>query len=192
MRLEIELRCILFPLNILDVSTTWLESNLWSIQLIGCALERHTPVYIMSHSWRCISEQKLSHAVEGIVLDKKEEILDKNLLQSAKDLRLGRRITFQQDNDPKHTAKAMQEWLWDKSLNVLECPSQSPDLNLIKHLWRDLKIAVQRQSPSNLTEHERICREEWKKVPKCRCAKLLASYLRRLKAVIVAKRASTK
>ena len=46
---------------------------------------------------------------------KYREILDKNLLQSAQ--------------DPKHTAKTMQECLWDKSLNVLEWPSQSPDLN---------------------------------------------------------------
>jgi transposase len=54
----------------------------------------------------------------------------------------------------------MQEWFLDKSLNVLEWPSQSPDLNQIEHLWRDLKITVQRRSPSNLTELERICREE--------------------------------
>jgi transposase len=51
-------------------------------------------------------------------------------------------------------------WLRDKSLNVLDWPSQSPDLNPIKHLWRKLKIAVQRRSPSNLTELKRICREE--------------------------------
>uniref|UniRef100_A0AAZ3NZF4 Transposase n=1 Tax=Oncorhynchus tshawytscha TaxID=74940 RepID=A0AAZ3NZF4_ONCTS len=36
---------------------------------------------------------------------KYKEILDENLLQSAQDLRLGQRYTFQQDNDPKHTAK---------------------------------------------------------------------------------------
>uniref|UniRef100_A0AAZ3Q544 Glycine C-acetyltransferase n=1 Tax=Oncorhynchus tshawytscha TaxID=74940 RepID=A0AAZ3Q544_ONCTS len=38
--------------------------------------------------------------------------------------------------------------------------------------WRDLKIAVQRRSPSNLTELESICREEWEKLPKYMCAKL--------------------
>jgi hypothetical protein len=119
------------------------------------------------------------------------EIVDENLLQSAQDIRLGQRFTFQQDNDPEHTAKAAQEWLWDTSLNVLEWSSQSPDLNPIEHLWRDLKIAVQRHSPSNLTELE-ICRKEWEKLLKYRCAKLVASYLRRLEAIITAKGASTK
>jgi hypothetical protein len=52
-------------------------------------------------------------------------------------------------------------------------------MNLIKHLWRDLKIAVQQHSPSNLTELERICREEWKKLPKYMC-KLVESYPGRL------------
>jgi hypothetical protein len=51
------------------------------------------------------------------------KILYENLLQIAQDLRLGRRFAFQQDNDPKHTAKTMQKWLQDKSLNVLEWPS---------------------------------------------------------------------
>ena len=47
------------------------------------------------------------------------EILDENLLQSAQDLRLGRRFTFQQDNNPKHTAKTNQERLLGQ---VSECP----------------------------------------------------------------------
>jgi hypothetical protein len=53
-------------------------------------------------------------------------------------------------------------------------------LNPIKHLWRDL------------IELERSCIEEWKKLPKYRCAKLVASYPRKLDAVITAKGASTK
>jgi transposase len=65
-------------------------------------------------------------------------------------------------------------------------------LSQIEHLWRDLKIAVQRRSPSNQTELERICREECEKLPKYRFTKLIASYPRRLKAVIAAKTASKK
>jgi dsRNA-specific ribonuclease len=57
-------------------------------------------------------------------------------------------------------------------------------LNPIEHLWRHLKIALQQHSPSNLTELKRVCREEWEKLPKYRCVKLVASYPRRHEAVI--------
>ncbi|KAG2465219.1 TC1A transposase, partial [Polypterus senegalus] len=120
------------------------------------------------------------------------DILDENLLQSALDLRLGRRFIFQQNNDPKHTAKILKEWLQDDSVNVLEWPSQSPDLNPIEHLWRDLKMAVHRRFLSNLMDLERCCKKEWAKLGKDRCAKLVASYSKRLEAVIAAKGASTK
>ncbi|MGH0142881.1 UNVERIFIED_CONTAM: hypothetical protein FKN15_077269 [Acipenser sinensis] len=53
---------------------------------------------------------------------KYREILEENLFQSARGLALGRRFTFQQDNDPKHTAKATLEWFKNKNLNVLEWP----------------------------------------------------------------------
>ncbi|KAG2455820.1 TCB1 transposase, partial [Polypterus senegalus] len=120
------------------------------------------------------------------------DILNENLLQSALDLILGRRFIFQQDNDPKHTAKISKEWLHDNSVNVLEWSSQSPDLNPIEHLWRDLKMAVHRRFPSNLTVLERCCKEEWAKLAKDRFAKLVASYSKRLEAVIAAKGVSTK
>ena len=77
-------------------------------------------------------------------------------------------------------------------MNVLGWPSQSPDLNPIEHLWRDLKMAVHRHFPSNLMELERCCKEEWAKLPKDGCAKLVASYSKRLEDVIAAKGASTK
>ncbi|KAG2462665.1 TCB1 transposase, partial [Polypterus senegalus] len=120
------------------------------------------------------------------------DILDENLLRSTLDLRLGRWFIFQQDNDPKHTVKISKEWLQDNSVNVFEWPSQSPDLNPIEHLWRDLKMAVHRRFPSNLMVLERCCKEEWLKLAKNRCAKLVVSYSKRLEAVIASKGASTK
>ncbi len=47
----------------------------------------------------------------------------------------------------------------------LNGPSQSPDLNPIESSWRDLKMAVHQRLPSNLTELERICKEEWQMIP---------------------------
>ena len=41
---------------------------------------------------------------------KYRQILQENLLQSAKDLKLQLRFTFQQDNDPNRTAEATLEW----------------------------------------------------------------------------------
>ena len=133
---------------------------------------------------------------------KPNTVQTKNLLQSAKHLRLQRRFMFQQDNDPKHTARATLEWLQNKNVKVLEYPSQNPDLNPIENLWKDLKIAVQltisivhrkdRCSQFNLAELEQICKDEWEKIPKSRCEKLIQTNPRRLEAVITAKGASKK
>ena len=64
--------------------------------------------------------------MEGMMNGAKyKEILEGNLFHSSRDLRLGRRFTFQQDNDSEHIAKATLESFKGKHLNVLEWPSQS-------------------------------------------------------------------
>ncbi|KAI4901651.1 hypothetical protein NFI96_012829 [Prochilodus magdalenae] len=94
-----------------------------------------------------------------------QEILEENVMESVTNLRLGRRWTFQQDNDPKHTSKSTRAWLNMKGWNILEWPSQSPDLNPIENLWWDLKKAVAVRKPKNVTELEAFAHEEWAKIP---------------------------
>ncbi len=99
---------------------------------------------------------------------------------------------FQHDNDPKHTANATKEWLKKKHIKVLEWPSQSPNLNPIENLWSELKVWVAKRQPRNLNDLERICKEEWDKIPPEMCANLVANYKKRLTSVIANKGFATK
>ena len=83
---------------------------------------------------------------------------------------------MQQDNNPKHTSRSTKEWLKQKKDNVLEWPSQSPDLNPKEMLWKDLKHVVHVEKPTNIPELRLFCKEERAKILPSRCAELINSY----------------
>ena len=58
--------------------------------------------------WGCFSAAgtgKLVRVEAKMDGAKYRDILEQNLYHAVRDLRLGQRFTFLQDNDPKHTAK---------------------------------------------------------------------------------------
>ncbi len=62
---------------------------------------------------------------------------------------IGRCFLAQIDDDPKHTAKATQEFLKVMKWNILQWPSHSPDLKPIEHAFHLLKTKLKAAQPTN-------------------------------------------
>jgi len=103
-------------------------------------------------------------------------------------------VVFQQDNDPKHTSKVVQNYLSNKHIVVLDWPSQSPDMNPIEHAWKTLKVKISERTvhAKSLDDVFDICKEEWNKLPLSFFQDLILSMPRRVKALVTARGRHTK
>lgn len=102
------------------------------------------------------------------------------------------RWVFQQDNDPKHTSKRAKLLFANYKVDVLSWPAQSPDLNPIENLWREVKLALKGKNPSNKNELWALVEAAWKNIPIKTCQKLVDSMPSRCLAVIKNNGYSTK
>lgn len=119
-------------------------------------------------------------------------ILEHEMLPSARNLFGSGPWSFQQDNDPKHTAINTRNWLTEHKVSLLEWPAQSPDLNPIENLWSILDQRCAKRSPNNEEELFEALQEEWYNLPVDMLTKLACSMPRRCQAVIDAEGGMTK
>lgn len=148
--------------------------------------------------WGCISASGVGNLIR--ISDK---LNARRYLQILKDFGVpsGRRLIgpnfmMQQDNDPKHTSRIVKNYLTEKSeegvLEIMKWPPQSPDLNIIEHVWEYLDKKKAERQPTNAGECFKILREEWYKIPMDFISNLYASHPRRMSTVIQSKGGHTK
>jgi len=145
--------------------------------------------------WGCMSYNGVGNLafIEGIMNAQMYiDVLRDNLQQSAIKLGIQETFQFQQDNDPKHTAKKTREWLLQNVPKQLFTPPQSPDVNPIENLWHILDLQIRKRKISNKNDLKKVLLEEWSKISPETTQKLVESMPNRLQAIINAKGMHTK
>src|SRR5438128_6054412 len=97
---------------------------------------------------------------------------------------MGNRWRFQQDNDPKHMSRLAKSFLQEKVPEVIDWPSNSPDLNPIENLWNIVKRNVEKRMPKNCDELVEFMVEEWNSIPKSTLINLVSSMRDRCELII--------
>lgn len=137
--------------------------------------------------WGCISAKGMGNLVfiDGIM--NKEQylrILRENLRQSAERMGVLRSFKFYQDNDPKHKAHVVREWLLYNCPKVIQTPAQSPDLNPIENLWDELDRRVRENPVTSISGLKIRLQEEWNKISVEYLSKIIKNMPQRLQGVI--------
>jgi hypothetical protein len=65
-------------------------------------------------------------------------------MQPFAHLKYGTDFVFQQDNAPIHSSRMTKAFFVEQSIEVLDWPAQSPDLNPIENLWATMALRVYR------------------------------------------------
>jgi transposase len=110
-------------------------------------------------------------------------ILEDHLVSNARK-QFARRWRIQQDNDPNHRSRVAKDFMNKRVPELLDWPSNSPDVNPIENLWSIMKRRVEKRKPSNLDELNRFLHEEWKKIDMSTLNNLINSMRRRCLALI--------
>eukprot|EP01116_Phalansterium_solitarium_P006705 TRINITY_DN1904_c0_g2_i6.p1 TRINITY_DN1904_c0_g2~~TRINITY_DN1904_c0_g2_i6.p1 ORF type:complete len:267 (+),score=20.71 TRINITY_DN1904_c0_g2_i6:370-1170(+) len=93
---------------------------------------------------------------------------------------------YLQDNDPGHTDRMSQQLLRTAVPHILRIPAQSPDLNVIEHVWSALDARVAMHRVRTVSDLKAAIEEEWHKLTATECNRIIDSLRQTLLAVIAA------
>ena len=100
---------------------------------------------------------------------------------------------FMHDGVPCHRSKLVKKFLEEKSIQMLEWPENSPDLNPIENLWSIMKKKVSEKHPTTRCAIQSAIKEVWvKEISLDYCCKLIESMPHCLQEVIKNKGGHTK
>jgi transposase len=145
------------------------------------------------HAWGAFSAQgsiSLFLFTENLNARKYCQILETHLFPHIS--RTRRRLRFQQDNAPVHTAGVTQDFFETHGIQILDWPSNSPDLNPIENLWAILKGKVEKRvnvwlmkkKTLSTSEFQSIIYQEWEGLDSDIFLRLATSMENRLLEVI--------
>ena len=115
------------------------------------------------------------------------DILEKQMVPFADD-NMPIRWQFHQDNDPKHTVKLIKTWFNTNQISLMKWPTNSPDLNPIENLWKQLDDLIRLKGTiSNGDQLYIELKQAWQEVNKFKIYKLIKLMPCRCREVIKTK-----
>ena len=99
---------------------------------------------------------------------------------------IGPDFVLMDDNARPHRARIVDQYLDNESIERMDWPARSPDLNPIEHVWDMLGKAVRAREnqPQTLVQLGQALQEEWDRIPQQRIRNLIGSMRRRCRAII--------
>ncbi|GFV35185.1 transposable element Tcb2 transposase [Trichonephila clavipes] len=99
---------------------------------------------------------------------------------------IGDSFVFQYDNTRPHRARLVENMLEAETIQRMEWPACSPDLNPIDHVWdmRGRRNAARPRPPATVRDLEIALLEEWNSIPQSLIDNLIASMTNRCAAVL--------
>ena len=96
---------------------------------------------------------------------------------------------FQQDNAPCHKAITIRNWLLSSAIEVMECPSYSPDLASIENLWAIMNTKLYLVTCNSKVELNARAQEIWSQSDEIQeiCRNLVEGILHRIVATVSVK-----